>query len=192
MGMVEGLRERKKWETRRQLMYAALGLFTERGFDHVTVDEIAAAANVSTRTFFRYFETKADAVFGLQRVALEAMADSDDVLETVIGAVREYAGRVAEDRALYETQARLALDQPQVRVWRLQVILGYEDAIYEAFRRETPSADPIATRLAAKLAGQLVVAVMEDWIEAGTPRRGPAWERGIELMRREVESLLGR
>src|SRR5207249_3199809 len=138
------------------------------------------------------FETKADAVFGLQRVALEAMADSDDVLETVIGAVREYAGRVAEDRALYETQARLALDQPQVRVWRLQVILGYEDAIYEAFRRETPSADPIATRLAAKLAGQLVVAVMEDWIEAGTPRRGPAWERGIELMRREVESLLGR
>jgi len=42
------------------------------------------------------------------------------------------------------------------------------------------------------LAGQLVVAVMETWIEAGAPPDGPEWEHGIELMRRQVEALLGR
>ncbi len=190
--MPDGLRERKKLETRRDLMYAALALFTERGFDHVTVDEIAAAANVSTRTFFRYFDTKAHAVFGLRGVSLDAVRESSDVLPTAIESIREFAGRVAEDPRLYETQARLALEHPHVRVWRLQVILDHEDAIYESFRRETPSADPVAARLAAKLVGQLVVAVMESWIEAGAPSGGPEWEHGIDLMRRQVESLLGR
>jgi hypothetical protein len=59
-------------------------------------------------------------------------------------------------------------------------------------RAETPTADPVAARLAAKLAGQLVVVVMESWIETGAPPAGPEWEHGIDMVRREVESLLGR
>ena len=173
-------------------MHAALALFTERGFDHVTVEEIAAAANVSTRTFFRYFDTKAEVVFGLRGAILEALLDSQDVLSTGIEWIREFAGRVAEDPRLYETQARLALEHPQLRVWRLHVILDFEDALFEAFRRETPTADPLAARLAAKLAAQLFVVVLDEWIETGVPPDGPQWERAIELMRRQVESLLGR
>src|SRR6476661_8469307 len=57
-----GLRERKKQRTRATLISAAVELCLEQGYEHTTVDQIAAAAEVSPRTFSRYFATK-DAVY---------------------------------------------------------------------------------------------------------------------------------
>jgi len=58
-----GLRELKKLQTRRAIQEAALRLISERGYEAVSVDDIAAAARVSRSTFFNYFETKEGAVF---------------------------------------------------------------------------------------------------------------------------------
>jgi AcrR family transcriptional regulator len=100
-----GLRERKKLATRQALERAALRLVDERGLEQVTVDEIAAAADVSTRTFFNYFASKEQALVGRDpsvRVrlldALAARPDGEaplDALRAVLMATVEEVGERA-------------------------------------------------------------------------------------------------
>jgi AcrR family transcriptional regulator len=73
--MSTGLRERKKRETHRALSQAAHELVRERGLEHVTVEDIAAAADVSERTFFNYFSCKEEAVVGVEPGVLLEVAD---------------------------------------------------------------------------------------------------------------------
>ncbi|MEU6671455.1 TetR family transcriptional regulator [Streptomyces sp. NPDC046727] len=63
---METLRDRKKRRTREALLRAAFELFTTKGYEQTTIDEIAEAVDVSQRTFFRYFAGKEDAAFAVQ------------------------------------------------------------------------------------------------------------------------------
>ncbi|MEA2972803.1 MAG: hypothetical protein QOG82_1261 [Actinomycetota bacterium] len=73
--MSTGLRARKKRETHHALSGAAMELVREHGLDHVTVHDIAAAADVSVRTFFNYFSCKEEAVVGVDQGVLDDLAD---------------------------------------------------------------------------------------------------------------------
>src|SRR5262249_17453796 len=73
---VEGLRERKKRQTRDAIAAAALALFRERGFDAVTVADVARAADVSEKTVFNHFPAKEDLVFAHSEDRLDARAEA--------------------------------------------------------------------------------------------------------------------
>ncbi|WP_131741697.1 TetR/AcrR family transcriptional regulator [Actinomadura roseirufa] len=99
----EGLRERKKRRTRRHITEVAAGLFVEHGFDHVTIAEVAAAADVSVNTVYNYFETKEDLVLPLhqeQRLAdiVRAREPGESAAAAVLAHLRAEVRR--RDRAL--------------------------------------------------------------------------------------------
>ncbi|MFG2131667.1 TetR/AcrR family transcriptional regulator [Streptomyces sp. NPDC048751] len=73
---METLRERKKQRTRDALVRAAVELFVSQGYDRTTVDGIAAAVDVSQRTFFRYFAGKEEAALALQDMAVARFVES--------------------------------------------------------------------------------------------------------------------
>ncbi len=86
-----GLRETKKLATRQEIADRAMQLFAERGFDHVTVAEVAAAAGVSEKTVFNYFPTKEDLFFDevpQREAALVDAVRGRKPGESVLGAVR--------------------------------------------------------------------------------------------------------
>ena len=97
-----GLRDRKKEETRRALREGAARLFAERGFAGTTIEDVAARANVSRRTFFRYFDSKEalllpdlDDLFDLVEAALARQPAAVEPLAAVCAALREAAGPFA-------------------------------------------------------------------------------------------------
>ncbi|MFF1724295.1 TetR family transcriptional regulator [Streptomyces sviceus] len=73
---METLRERKKQRTREALLRVAIELFTTRGYEQTTVDDIADAVGVSQRTFFRYFAGKEDAALALDAMTVSNFVDS--------------------------------------------------------------------------------------------------------------------
>lgn len=79
-----GLRDRKRIETRRRIAESARSLALEHEIDHTTIEQIAARADISPRTFFNYFDSKEDAVLGHSELDLSAEALAAH-LETVAG-----------------------------------------------------------------------------------------------------------
>ncbi|MHB8244149.1 MAG: acyl-CoA-like ligand-binding transcription factor [Acidimicrobiales bacterium] len=97
----EGRRDRKKHATRQALRYAALQLVAERGSSNVTVEDIAEAADVATRTFFNYFPSKEAAIIGADperiaevRMNLLARPTSESPLEALRSVTVEYAAAI--------------------------------------------------------------------------------------------------
>ncbi|TQF06602.1 TetR family transcriptional regulator [Kitasatospora acidiphila] len=112
-----GLREAKKQQTRAALADAAMGLFVERGFDGVTVAEVARAAGVSVNTAFNYFPTKEDLFFDRQAEVEAWLAEAVRTRPagtSALGAVR--AGLLA---ALECDEPTLGLRPGAAVFWRL-------------------------------------------------------------------------
>lgn len=99
-----GRRDRKKHETRRALRNAALELVAERGFAHVTIEDITEAVDIATRTFFNYFSSKEEAVIGADPERVEQLHTSllarpltESSLQALRSVTVEYANAIDEE-----------------------------------------------------------------------------------------------
>ncbi|MDL4815746.1 acyl-CoA-like ligand-binding transcription factor [Actinomadura opuntiae] len=115
------LRERKKLRTRRAIQDHALRLFTEQGYDATTVEQIAAAAEISPSTFFRYFPTKEDVVVTdeydpiMAEIFRDQPAESS-LIEALRATLREILPQMyATDLDVIRTRMRLTAEVPALR-----------------------------------------------------------------------------
>ena len=160
-----GLREEKKQASRTAIADAAQRLFLTRGFDRVTVAEVAGEAHVSVNTVFNYFPTKEDLFFDRQAEIVQRLAtivERRDPGESAVTAVRR-----AFLTRLHEDDPTLGLHEDMVHFWRtaegspaLQARLRLineqtEAALAQALSRaaEAPPGDPAVLAATAAIAG---------------------------------------
>ena len=154
-----GLREAKKLETRREIADTAMRLFVQRGFDHVTVAEVAAAAHVSEKTVFNYFPTKEDLFFDElpeRQAALVATIRDRKPGESVVAALhRLQAGECPRlCSAGFASFARIIEESPALQAKELAVMAQLTETLAGAIRDEVG-----VPELDAKIAANMLVAV---------------------------------
>ena len=200
-----GLRERKKEQTRQLIAETARRLFSERGFERVTVAEIARTAEVSEQTVFNYFPTKEDLVFwrleAFEAELLAAIRDRPEG-EPVIAAfgrfVRRPRGLLAEqDAAARERLAgitRTIAESPALLARERETLARYTASLATLIAEEQGAgpADIAPTVAATALMGvhQALVAQARAGLLAGTPhsviarRLGEGADRALALLER--------
>jgi AcrR family transcriptional regulator len=146
MSPAAGLRERKKLETHRTLTTIAVRLVGERGLDHVTVEDIAAEAGVSARTFFNYFASKEDSVVIAYADYVER---SHRLVDRFTGQPRELSARDALVAAL---RADLAEIDEQRDEWltRIRIIKENPGLTLRAMSLNSEAVEPTIAAIARR------------------------------------------
>lgn len=172
---VVGLRERKKRKTREAIQAAAFQLFGENGFAGTTVDDIAAAADVSPRTFFTHFASKHDVILGLfpekvetLRCRLQEYPSDVDPLEMVRDVLRSL-GTSFDSAQRLSLFTELAETEPVLRAWALEQLDAIEHVLAEAVgkRLNTDPDTDLRTRLIASAATTTVHIAVSVWHRRG-------------------------
>jgi AcrR family transcriptional regulator len=150
MSTEKGLRERKKQQTRELITQTARRLFAERGFDAVTVAEVARAADVSEGTVFNYFPTKEDLFYGGMATFEAQLVDAVRRRlpgESVLAAFRRFlldrsAGLAAEETVeVIDRAARLVGASPALQRREREVVAQATDALAALIAEETMAGD---------------------------------------------------
>jgi AcrR family transcriptional regulator len=166
----DGLRERKKARTRASLREHALRLFREQGYQATTVEQIAAAAEVSPSTFFRYFPTKEDVVLQDDMdirlmAAFEQQSPGLGPIAAVRAAVRQmFDSYTGADLDLLRESTRLSMTVPEIRARALDEFARAIGAMAETVaKRAGRPPDDLAVRTVAGAIMGVVMSITMPW-----------------------------
>jgi AcrR family transcriptional regulator len=179
-----GLRDRKRRETRLALSQAAIRLSMQRGWENVTVDDIAEAANVSPRTFRNYFSTKAEAVAAGHQERMLCIADElrarpagEPLWTAITNAVaaqfetpdRKRAAVSAADAQRWMERLRFLFTEPAIHAEVLRASAASQGALAKAIAQRTRAkrGNEVHSQLTAAVVIAVVGNVTERWLRSG-------------------------
>ncbi|MBB3608338.1 TetR/AcrR family transcriptional regulator [Rhizobium sp. BK602] len=165
-----GLREEKRRQTFQRIAEAGLKSFLSKGYQETTIDEIAAAAGISRRTFFYYFKSKDDILLAHQRGYMEALRASimenrsagrplDVIHQATLGLVARL-----QAPQLFET-ARLMRQSESLRTRTRGNYLQLEQVAYEALCELFPARDRDGLRLVSMIAVSPLRLSVDKWLQ---------------------------
>lgn len=170
-----GLRERKKRATREALSTAALRLALEHGLDNLRVEDIAAAAGVSPRTYNNYFSSREEAICALRFERARHMGDAlrqrparESLDRAIVAAMTEANGETEPD----EKAMRMIMGSPTLRAEFMKNIAQIERPLIVAIAERTgtdPDGD-LFPRLMASTVFSAVRTATEHWLLLHRPR----------------------
>ena len=206
-------------EVRRALTEAAVELFTAVGYDETTIDDIAAAAGVARRTFFRYFPSKEDAISPDHEAALERVCEvfeaahpAEPTAALVLRAGETVLDMYAEDAELSLRRFRLTSQVPALRDRESASVHRYR-RLFTRHLRHRFAGQPDGDLRAAVIAAAVVAAhnlALRSWLMDGAPADGlarcranfrrvadllppePGAARGLDDMAERLERAIGR
>ncbi|MET9254477.1 TetR/AcrR family transcriptional regulator [Streptomyces sp. NPDC003717] len=205
--MAEGLRERKKRQTRQYISDVATGLFVERGFDAVTVAEIADAANVSVNTVYNYFPAKEDLFLDRASGVTDRLARwvrgrpaGESAAAAVLRELREEVEAVSPRVGLFAGYAafmKVVEEAPTLRSRLWAVGQEVQATLEEALREESgadpedPGADPLPYLMAGQLSwahATVMAAIGREMLKGRAPAEV---SREILALLDDIEDVLG-
>lgn len=188
-----GLRERKKLETRRMLRRVALDLALEHGLENLTVEAVAARADISPRTFFNYFTHKEDALVTDATVAAVSIRQhvvDRPAHETPLHAIRatitghDFFALMNSDRDRMLARQQLVRQHPSLLARQLNQHALIEQEITEAVAERTGAhaTDDLRPALIASVAGAAVRVALQRWSADPTGELGDLLDSAFDLL----------
>ena len=197
-----GLRERKRQQTRQALISAAMRLFADKGYDQTTVAEIAAAADVSTKTFFNHFASKDEVLFphlsgriDAAVAIIEQRAPGENVADVLVRALEHMLASAVRDElaaGLAATRLPWVLSVPAVQAATLRRYFLAETRLAQALHRAYPQTldEPAAAAAIGSLMGAVLAAALISLQHGATAGQiQDAARRAMDIAVKGLQSL---
>ena len=186
---------RRRVTSREELEQAAFDLFGRQGFDRTTVDDIAAAAGIARRTFFRYFPSKNDVPWGnfeaeldRMRARLKASPERTPLMDAIRVAVVDFNRIAPEQVPFHRRRMELILRTPALQAHSTLRYAAWREVIAEfAGERLGQPPDALAPRTIAYVALGVAVAAYEQWLESDGAELSELLDRAM----RELAAAFG-